>query len=149
MIDADRFKSVNHRHGHAGGDAVLKAFAATVTRCLRPSDLLGRRGGEEVAVLLAEADIAGAAVAAERIRAAIACSAVGLDGQDIRFTVSLGAATLVDDTGATEDAPARADAALCRAEEAGRNRVVIAEPAPAGPRQVGVGSPARTRFAVP
>ena len=128
MIDADRFKSINDRHGHAGGDAVLRAFVATVADCLRPSDLLGRIGGEEFAVLLAETGMAGAESVAERIRAAVEAREVPADGQVIRFTVSQGAALLGDGPTALENAMERADAALYRAKELGRNRVVAGAP---------------------
>ena len=140
MIDADRFKSVNDRYGHAGGDAVLRAFVATVADCLRPSDLLGRIGGEEFAVLLAETGVAGAESVAERIRAAVEARDVPMDGQVIRFTVSLGAAALGDGPTALENAMERADAALYRAKELGRNRVVVG--APPASAELSVASPA-------
>ena len=132
MIDADRFKAVNDRYGHAGGDAVLKAFVATAGGCLRPSDLLGRLGGEEFAVLLAETGMTGAAVAAERIRAAVAGLEVDSEAGAIRFTVSLGVAALGDGADALKDAMDRADTALYAAKAAGRDRVALGAP-PAAP----------------
>ena len=134
MIDADRFKAVNDRYGHAGGDAVLRAFAETASACLRPSDLFGRLGGEEFVVLLAETGIAGAEAAAERIRAAVESREVPVDGQVVRFTVSLGAVSVVG-CGPTslEDAMERADAALYRAKGLGRNRVALAATEPVTP----------------
>ncbi len=128
MIDADRFKAVNDRYGHAGGDAVLKAFVATAGGCLRPSDLLGRLGGEEFAILLAETSATGAVVAAERIRAAVAAGAVASEGGAIRYTVSLGVAALGEGADALKDAMDRADSALYAAKAAGRDRVVLGQP---------------------
>lgn len=131
MIDADRFKSVNDRFGHAGGDAVLKAFVAAVSACLRPSDLLGRIGGEEFAVILAETGLAGAEVAAERIPATVANTEVESDTHRIRFTVSIGVAAVGNGLQTLKDAMNRADAALYAAKELGRNRVCIgAAPCP-------------------
>ena len=138
MIDADRFKSVNDRYGHAGGDAVLKAFVAAVGGCLRPSDLLGRIGGEEFAVLLAETGVAGAEVAAERIRATVAGAEVESGADTIRFTVSLGIAAVGEAPGALKDAMDRADVALYAAKDLGRDRAVVGAP----PRAADPGTPA-------
>ena len=125
MIDADRFKSVNDRYGHAGGDAVLKAFVVAVGACLRPSDLLGRIGGEEFAVLLAETGVAGAEVAAERIRATVAGVEVESGTDIIQFTVSIGVAAVGTGSDALKDAMDRADVALYAAKDLGRDRVVV------------------------
>lgn len=125
MLDADRFKAVNDRYGHAGGDAVLRAFATAVKDALRPADLVGRLGGEEFAVLLPETGIGGAEAAAERIRAAIEALDVASDGQVIRFTVSIGAVEVGRGPEALQGALDRADAALYRAKDLGRNRVVV------------------------
>lgn len=124
-IDADRFKTINDRYGHAGGDAVLKAFVQTVGACLRPSDLLGRIGGEEFVVLLAETDVAGAEVAAERIRQAIADLEIESASDRIRFTISVGVAAFGEGRDALEDALERADVAVYAAKDLGRNRVVV------------------------
>ena len=132
MIDADRFKGINDSFGHAGGDAVLRAFAAACMDCLRPSDVLGRLGGEEFGVVLAETGIAGAAAAAERIRGAVEGLEVDSDGRRIRVTVSIGVSGIDDGAHALKDAMDRADAALYRAKALGRNRVAVA-PAPTAP----------------
>ena len=128
MIDADRFKSINDRYGHAGGDAVLRAFAASVKASLRPSDLLGRLGGEEFAVLLAETDASGARTVAERIRSLVEGLEVASNGEVIRFTVSIGSAAFGSGADAFKDGLDRADEALYRAKGEGRNRVVAAGP---------------------
>ena len=128
MLDADRFKAINDRYGHAGGDAVLRAFAASMKAALRPSDLLGRFGGEEFAVLLAETGADDALTVAERIRGVVESLEVSFEGHAIRFTVSIGTAAFGDGLEAFKDGLDRADAALYRAKTAGRNRIVSADP---------------------
>ena len=138
-IDADRFKSINDRYGHAGGDAVLKAFVGAVGACLRPSDLLGRIGGEEFVILLAETGVEGAEIAAERIRETVAGLEV-VSGEDrIAFTISLGVAGVGEGRDALKDALDRADGAVYAAKDLGRNRVVTGTP----PRAVEREAPAR------
>ncbi len=127
MIDADRFKLVNDRFGHAGGDAVLQALSASLSQGLRPSDLLSRLGGEEFAVLLAETDLAGAAIAAERLRAAVAALAVELDGSVISFTISIGVVQINHDGMSLKAAMDKADEALYQAKADGRDRVVLSK----------------------
>ena len=128
MLDADRFKSINDRYGHAAGDAVLRAFAASVKATLRPSDLLGRLGGEEFAVLLAETGSSGVQAVAERIRGLVEGLEVASDGHLIHFTVSIGSASFGVGEDAYREGLDRADAALYRAKDEGRNRVVSADP---------------------
>jgi diguanylate cyclase (GGDEF)-like protein len=121
VLDVDRFKAVNDRHGHAAGDAVLREVAARAAAAARRGDLAARIGGEEFALILPSADLAGAAELAERIRAAIAGSPVHA-GEPLAVTASLGCAAL-----APGEAPgallARADARLYEAKRAGRDRV--------------------------
>ena len=127
-IDADRFKSVNDTYGHGVGDQVLASLSVTAASALRPSDLFGRMGGEEFAVLLPETDLAGAEPVAERLRAAIAAARVPTDRGELQFTVSLGvteiAATETDLRAAME----RADKALYRAKQEGRDRWISSPP---------------------
>jgi diguanylate cyclase (GGDEF)-like protein len=124
LADLDRFKAVNDRFGHAVGDRVLQVFADTVSCTLRPSDLSGRLGGEEFAILLPGAGAADAARVAERIRTAYCAAAASVGGHAVASTVSIGSAT----TSATEcdlsDLLAVADRALYRAKAEGRNRIV-------------------------
>ena len=118
MVDVDRFKALNDAHGHAVGDLVLKRIGAALTAGLRPGDLLARFGGEEFAVLIA--DIEGRAVhdVADRLRQLVEVPA---DGEP-SCTVSVGVAHV--QAGETFDALVRrADQALFRAKQAGRNRV--------------------------
>ncbi len=123
MLDIDHFKRVNDQHGHAVGDAVLKHFAQEVRDLLRPFDRLARYGGEEFIVLAPDTQNEGALGMGQRICQTVADRAAqaGLPA----VTVSVGAA--VADAGDTSlDAlVARADAALYRAKQAGRNRVVV------------------------
>jgi diguanylate cyclase (GGDEF)-like protein len=123
MLDLDYFKSVNDENGHPAGDRALAAFGALLRRSLRPQDVAGRLGGEEFGVLLSQAGAAEAALVAERLRAATA--AAPLDGAPRIITLSAGFA--VCPAGAPLDrALARADEALYRAKEQGRNRVAAA-----------------------
>lgn len=130
MIDLDRFKQVNDRFGHAGGDAVLRTFVAGARQVVRASDLLGRVGGEEFAVLLPHTDAAGALSMAERLRQQSAGQPVDLPGESARYTVSIGVATWAphDPRPPTLDALMQAaDAALYRAKHEGRDAVRLAQ----------------------
>ncbi len=124
MVDADHFKAVNDIYGHGVGDEVLMALTSTLQLGLRPSDILGRIGGEEFAILLPETNMAGALLAAERLRDAVASVSVSTSKGAISFTVSIGVTEI--GSGETELKPAmdRADAALYQAKAAGRDRVV-------------------------
>ncbi len=124
MMDIDKFKSINDTHGHDVGDAVLKTIAGACAPHLREVDVLARIGGEEFAVLLPDTTIDGATHVAERIREALGRESVPAgDGKTLSFTVSVGVA---QHDGESEELPAlikRADQALYRAKESGRNRV--------------------------
>ena len=124
MLDIDHFKAVNDRHGHAAGDHVIRAVASAASDELRASDLLGRLGGEEFAFVLPECDIVQAAALAERLRLAVARRSIE-SHPGIGFTASFGVTELADADSCLSDLLARADAALYRAKECGRNRVVI------------------------
>jgi diguanylate cyclase (GGDEF)-like protein len=127
MIDLDHFKAINDRFGHAVGDKVLKIFAATTVGHLRPTDLVGRLGGEEFAVLLPNASQQGAWIVAERLRSAFAEAAATVDRLPVHATASVGLSLLdsAQDMGALLDL---ADQALYRAKATGRNRVVGPSP---------------------
>lgn len=125
MIDIDHFKQVNDNYGHAMGDAVLRHFADLTLGSLRKLDLAGRLGGEEFAVLLPGADADGAHLFAERLRQKMESHPCLSATHDVAITVSIGL-TLFIDTDVGADLPlARADAALYRAKQNGRNRVEI------------------------
>lgn len=125
MIDIDHFKGVNDRHGHPAGDAVLQRTAHLVAMNLRSDSMVTRYGGEEFAVLMPVAGLEEARAAAERLRQAIESDVVEFEGARIGVTVSVGLA-LVAQGEALDAALTRADKALYRAKNAGRNRVDIA-----------------------
>ena len=131
MIDADHFKRINDSFGHAGGDAALQTLAKTLRTGVRPSDLLGRMGGEEFALLLPETDSRAAVMMAERLRSAVAELAVTFADRPLRLTVSIGVATLVDATADLGTLLQVADQALYAAKGAGRNAVVDSRSVPA------------------
>jgi diguanylate cyclase (GGDEF)-like protein len=126
-FDLDGFKRINDTHGHAGGDAVLRATARALSEAVRPFDRVFRIGGEEFAALLAGSDRDAAVQAAERLRMAIAANPALVDGSAVPVTASVGVAVASD--AATADALLRAaDAALYRAKAEGRDRVVVGDP---------------------
>jgi diguanylate cyclase (GGDEF)-like protein len=121
--DLDHFKRVNDTHGHGAGDFVLHAFGERLMANLREADLAGRIGGEEFLMVLPETDLSGARPFAERLRKAIASTAIPLPSGSLSITCSLG---IAQRTAADEEAGqllARADAALYRAKNGGRDRV--------------------------
>jgi diguanylate cyclase (GGDEF)-like protein len=121
LVDLDGFKDVNDAHGHAVGDAVLRALAEVLRETLRESDIAGRWGGEEFLLLLPGADEEGAVQLAERVRNGLAtCRIPGVP--DLRVTASFGVAEYAGETN-TEQLLAAADDALYRAKRGGKNRV--------------------------
>jgi diguanylate cyclase (GGDEF)-like protein/PAS domain S-box-containing protein len=135
LFDADHFKTVNDRFGHAAGDAVLRHLADTLTDTFRDVDVVARIGGEEFAVLLPSTGLAGAAAVAERVRALVAASSVSVDGASIRYTVSAGVTEMDDSAGALDGLLKRADQALYTAKAMGRNRIHCWSPATAAGRE--------------
>ena len=126
FVDVDHFKRVNDVHGHAAGDAVLQHVASTMQSTLRPYDLLGRYGGEEFVVVLPGCDAAAARGVAERLRAAVSASTAPVGEAGLHVTCSMGVAVARDPRGADRDRLlSAADAALYRAKQAGRDRVVV------------------------
>ncbi len=133
LLDIDRFKQVNDRYGHPVGDEVLQEFVTRVEATLRSRDslergnwpgALGRFGGEEFLVVLRGSDGEGARQAAERIRAVIADTPFKTDSGPVQITVSAGVAGWRPGEDAV-DLLRRADRALYRAKEQGRNRVCL------------------------
>ncbi|MBC2666959.1 sensor domain-containing diguanylate cyclase [Novosphingobium flavum] len=126
MLDVDHFKSVNDTHGHPAGDQVLRELAGLLTMLKRPSDVLGRLGGEEFALLLPETGADSALAAAERFRAAVAEHPIELTGGIwLKITASFGVAALTPRIATPEDWLAAADGPLYAAKRGGRNRCVL------------------------
>lgn len=126
MIDFDRFKETNDLYGHHAGDKVLVAVTAAIRKALRPTDLLGRYGGEEFCALLHGADVVAAAAVAERIRLAVRQVEVDLGRESIRVTVSIGVAQARIAQGESFDGlMQRADQAMYSAKAAGRDCVRV------------------------
>lgn len=125
MLDIDHFKAVNTRHGHLAGDQVIRAVARCVMDNTRRSDELFRYGGEEFVLLLSNTDAAGAHCLAEKIRQAVANLRHPVAGDEIAVTLSLGVASQRqgDDSGQLIE---RADGALRKAKQGGRNQTVLA-----------------------
>jgi diguanylate cyclase len=123
LMDLDYFKQINDTYGHMTGDEVLRRFVVCCQRLLRNCDVLGRLGGEEFAILLPETDIAGAAVLAERIRAAVEQIVIENERGPVRITVSIGASGCATARCSVDELLSSADKALYRAKSAGRNRV--------------------------
>ena len=122
MVDIDHFKVVNDTHGHAAGDEVLREVVRRLTVPLRPYDALGRVGGEEFLVLVPLATGEGARAILERVRQAVGATPIEYSGGKIEVTISLGGTTTLGDE-AEDEILFRADEALYRAKELGRNRV--------------------------
>ncbi len=129
LFDADHFKKLNDRYGHAVGDEMLKLIASVLDRCARrPCDLPARIGGEEFALLLADTTAEGAAIVAERIRSMLREQAASAYGGDPSVTLSAGvAATTGRSPASSASLLAAADSALYRAKEEGRDRIKVHE----------------------
>ena len=121
MVDADHFKAINDRHGHAVGDRVLQRVAQVLRDGLRAGDLVARWGGEEFCVLLPRTGLADAQALATRLVLQMAA------GREPPITVSIGVAEARAAGESAEDVIRRADAALYQAKQRGRNRVEVAE----------------------
>ncbi|MFE1603078.1 GGDEF domain-containing protein [Methylobacterium sp. ID0610] len=128
MLDLDRFKMINDGFGHGAGDAALIAFVGVCRGHLRSLDAIGRMGGEEFAVLLADTDGPAGMALADRLRLAVAAAPIATSQGPLSVTVSIGLAVLRAEDG-LPDMLRRADAALYAAKAAGRN-CVCAEAVP-------------------
>lgn len=124
MCDLDLFKMVNDNYGHQVGDLVLQTIAARIESAVREKDVIGRYGGEEFIVVLANKNLSQAAQIAERIRTQIADAPIKTSNTAIHMTISLGVAEACKHDN-VEKLIARADAALYRAKKNGRNSVVV------------------------
>lgn len=124
-FDLDRFKLVNDTFGHAAGDEVLKEFSRRLLDNTRSVDLVARLGGEEFVVVMPDAGMDDARIAAERVRSAIEAAAFVEGDRIIPVTVSVGVSSLKPHGDVASRLIARADAALYIAKAAGRNRVIL------------------------
>ena len=122
MLDLDHFKLVNDGYGHAAGDAVLQSFVQTVKSVLRESDVIGRLGGEEFAVLLPNTTQQGGIALANRILESVRASPVAVGDQRIAYSVSIGAGYL-DKQKTFAELLGQCDEALYQAKHAGRDRL--------------------------
>jgi diguanylate cyclase (GGDEF)-like protein len=129
LIDLDHFKQVNDTYGHPMGDEVLRNVGRLVIEKVRATDAAARFGGEELAVILPQTNMTGAAELAERLRKLIAEATHTLGGVSIQKTASLGVASFdgSDPPIGPEDLVKRADQALYKAKQGGRDRVVAWE----------------------
>lgn len=124
LLDLDSFKRINDVFGHAVGDIVLREVSRHFLSALRASDLIGRIGGEEFAILLSETDLAGAEFVAERLRINVeAAELFSSSGIPLPLTVSIGLAEFHGKTDTLAELMVRADAALYSAKKAGKNTV--------------------------
>ena len=139
LIDLDHFKSINDRFGHTVGDKVLQIFARTAQANLRQTDLVGRLGGEEFVVVLADASIDNAYLVADRLRNAFAVGAAVIEDQALHATASIGVSVIVDPAQDLAKLITLADQALYLAKARGRNRVEVA------PLEVSLGNEAPQR----
>lgn len=123
MLDLDHFKLINDHYGHTIGDKVLKEVVGSITQCIRQTDMCFRYGGEEFLIMLSNAEGAGALRIAERIRMSIGDLRFDSDKGPLQVTASIGCASLVS-SDTVESFIHRADKALYKAKNSGRNRVI-------------------------
>jgi diguanylate cyclase (GGDEF)-like protein len=126
VLDLDHFKNVNDTYGHEAGDIVLTRVARLIEAGIRDVDVAARFGGEEFVVMLPETPLAAAFDVAERIRTAVSDARIEWKGQLIPVRVSIGVSCCPERVALPADLLSSADAALYRAKESGRNRVVVA-----------------------
>ncbi len=128
VIDIDHFKAVNDTYGHDAGDEVIKAVAEVLGAHKRVSDIVGRLGGEEFALLLPEATLDNALAAAERFRQLIADCPIVVPSRRIMVTISVGASVARANLNGFGEVLKEADIALYEAKRSGRNRVCRFDP---------------------
>ncbi len=130
LLDVDFFKAINDTHGHRAGDEILKQLSARLNHSCRKTDIAARYGGEEFAVILPFTDAKGALICAEKIRKDIWHSSFDVEEKQLKMTVSVGLVTVSSvDIGVRQfdydGVIKKADEALYKAKEQGRNRVVV------------------------
>ncbi len=123
MCDIDHFKRVNDSYGHDAGDEVIKTVADILQKQKRASDIVGRLGGEEFALVLPEATLDSAVAAGERLRKLVAEHVIAVGGERVAVTISVGASVCDAATAGVEELIKQADLALYEAKRSGRNCV--------------------------
>ena len=123
MLDIDHFKLVNDKYGHDSGDLVLQCFARIVQKCIRPTDIFGRLGGEEFLVMLPDTTMDTALSIAERIRRSVAGEKLHIGNSKVGITVSIGVCQGLKEQ--IEEVIQKADHALYQAKQQGRDRIVM------------------------
>lgn len=124
VLDVDRFKAVNDELGHTAGDKVLKILARQLKKLLRQNDFISRHGGEEFVILLPETGLSDAVKAMEKLRGLVADTPFHFRGKPVPITVSIGCAEFSGEETADQVFD-RADSAMYRAKDRGRNRVEV------------------------
>jgi diguanylate cyclase len=127
IFDIDHFKNVNDSFGHQCGDFIIKSITARISSLIRNVDYVARYGGEEFCCVLPETGIQAAARIAERFRDAVSQLENNFDDNVIKVTISLGIAEFREDIASSSQLIKKADEALYRAKNEGRNRVVLAD----------------------
>ncbi len=125
MLDIDHFKAVNDTYGHAIGDEVLKHFSSVCLEMARGLDVVARVGGEEFVVMLPQTNSGGAFIFAERFREKIYNSTLTFDARVLKYSVSIGIAILSEKDDTVKEILERADRALYKAKDTGRNRTIF------------------------
>jgi diguanylate cyclase (GGDEF)-like protein len=126
MLDIDHFKLINDTYSHVVGDEVLRLLAKLCQENLRSMDVIGRYGGEEFAIVLPETDTASALQVAERLRQCVADTPLFAQNGVVKFTISVGVASMAEGIPTLAVLLDRADSAMYQAKETGRNRVCVA-----------------------
>ena len=130
LLDIDHFKDVNDHHGHQVGDQTLKSLGQLLFKKVRDTDIIARYGGEEIAILAIQTPVSNAGDLAERLRQAVETSIMVPANEDekspaIRITVSIGVAEFDQEVTDHHVLIERADKALYKAKQGGRNRVIV------------------------
>ena len=128
LLDIDNFKTVNDSYGHIAGDEVLKWMTRIIVNNLRQTDIVSRLGGDEICIIFPNAKAGDILDCLEKIRMAIECSSMPFDQHDIPFTCSFGVTELCQTDNDATSLMARADKALYKSKEGGRNSVTCLPP---------------------
>lgn len=125
MLDIDHFKKVNDNYGHPAGDAVIQKVSSLIKENLRKTDIAGRYGGEEFGIILQNTDADAAVYFCERLRKAAEASTITHEGNDIKFTISLGISRTDESLTSHKAWLEQADHALYASKEGGRNQTWV------------------------